>query len=550
MKKRSRVKKILYILGSTVIILLLAVWVFLSFFFQGTLNKVVIPKIQHAVFGATHGRFVLTLDKISYTNGTLICNTFILSRAAYDSSERGMVLERLTIDSARFEGLSWWNVLWGEELDMTALRLDAPKLYMSNVDPNRVLQYNTHYDTAKKSISSLSNLQVITLDSIILNNISVFLPKPPGKAIEPTYRNITITLTDFLLDAKSIEPQPLLFSKRVDFSLPGGSYSLNDSLYSLAVGGIHGSFSDSLVRIDSITLRPNYSKLGFADMYKYIQGSLELRCSRINIRGINFLKLLKGEGVSVTAFEASSWYLEYYADKRKQKNPNPPDVVFPHTLVNSIKVPITVDTIILNNGMIRLRERIPGSTQTGLITFTDARVMAHPFCTDTSVPLYSKPLSVSVNALFMGQGKTIGTVIYQIHHKAFDLQIRATVGGFGLPLLNSYFVSNERKELAGTCFGGELSMDIRSATATTTISPRYTDLKIKVLAAEVEDSRGILEVVKTFIGNSFVLRTNNIDTEHKKAVSATTAYVWSGKEEFFEFIWFAMRRSLGKVVGF
>src|ERR1700690_2836280 len=99
MKKRTILKRILYTVGSIAVLVSLAIWVFLTFYFESTLNKVVIPKIELAAFKATHGRFVLTLDKIYYKHGTLLCNTFILSRAGYDSSEHGIVLDHLTLDS-------------------------------------------------------------------------------------------------------------------------------------------------------------------------------------------------------------------------------------------------------------------------------------------------------------------------------------------------------------------------------------------------------------------------------------------------------------------
>src|SRR5665213_4406518 len=112
MKKRSILKPILYTLGSLALLLVLAIWVFNTFYFESTLNRLVIPKIELAATKATHGRFALTLDKIYYRHGTLICNTFVLYRVAYDSSEHGMVLEKLTLDTARFEGIRWWDVLW------------------------------------------------------------------------------------------------------------------------------------------------------------------------------------------------------------------------------------------------------------------------------------------------------------------------------------------------------------------------------------------------------------------------------------------------------
>jgi len=549
MTKRSILKPVLYTLGSIALVLAIAIWVFNTFYFESTLNRVVIPKIELAAAKATHGRFSLTLDKIYYRHGTLVCNTFVLSRVAYDSSERGMVLEKVTLDSARFQGISWWDVLWHKDISMTSLDLKAPKLYMIDIDTGTLLPRIPKYVPITNAAAS--NAPIVSFDSIVLHHAIVFLPKLAGKSSEPVYRDITIKLTDFSLDPKRMLGEPALFSQRVDFDLPGGKYSVSDSLYSLEVRGIRGSFSDSLVTIDSITYEPNYSEQAFADKFKYVQGRLQFRCSGIVMNGINFTKLLSGGGLSARSCKASSWFVDYYGDLRKPYNPHPPDALLPHTILNSIKAPITIDSIVFTNGTIHHRERITGSTHASLLTFTQARVSASPFCTTPFSPLYKEPLHISVKALFMGQGQVIGTILYPIHQKPFDLHVVASVGPFDARVLNSYLISNERKQvMKGEILGGDIRMDVRSGVGITTVSPRYTNLSMNILSTDVKKSRGILEGIKTFIANTFVLRTNNVDNGASKAVSVTTTTIRTSKQEFFEFLWIAMRKSILKVLGF
>ena len=151
----------------------------------------------------------------------------------------------------------------------------------------------------------------------------------------------------------------------------------------------------------------------------------------------------------------------------------------------------------------------------------------------------------------MGKGKLVGEITYPVHQEAFDLHISATVGSFALPILNSYLVSNERKEVtSGKLISGEVRMDVKSGKGTTMVRPRYTDLNIKILADGVKESRGILEGLKTFIANAFILETENIDSKDKKAASFTTSRTRGRKEEFFEYIWLAMRKTIQKVIGY
>jgi hypothetical protein len=263
------------------------------------------------------------------------------------------------------------------------------------------------------------------------------------------------------------------------------------------------------------------------------------------------MKFLRQGILDIRSCEAASWYLYYYGDRRKPRNPHPPDAIMPNTLIDSIKLPITIDSIILNNGYIKHQERDSGSIKPSLITLTDDRVVVHPFCTDRSNNLYDHPSRIAVTGLFMGQGQVAATMIYPIHDKTLDLQIDATAGPFELSALNSYLVTNERKEVEnGKFLSGELHMKVEAGTGVTTVTPRYTDLQMKILPDDAKQSGGILEGIKSFVANTFVIRTTNIDEGNTKAYSARTRYHRSRKEEFFQFIWYGMRKSIRQVVGY
>jgi hypothetical protein len=552
MKKRSILRWILYAIGSITALTAVGIWIFLSFYLEGTIDTVVIPKIQQAAFQATHGRFALTLGKISYSHGTLVCKTFTLSRVAYDSSEHGIGLERLTIDSARFEGIRWWDVLLGNDLKLSSLQLNSPKLSIIDIDSDMELPHHLHFNTSKKMTSAERLIvPVISFDSIVLRDISLSLRKLPQKAIEPSYRNITVKLTNFSLDVKRMLPELPLFSEHVDFELPGITYAVKDSMYSIEVHGIKGSIADSQITIDTVAYMPNYSEQEFADRNKYLRGRVEFLSTNVHVRGINFMKFLQEGVLDIRTCEAASWSVYYYGDRRKPRNPHPPDAILPNDIIDSIKIPVTIDSIILDKGLIKHQERDPGSVKPSLITLTDAHVIACPFCTDASSELYSQPMRVTATGLFMGQSKVVATMIYPIHHKTFDLQIDATAGPFGLSVLNSYLVTNERKEVeAGKFLSGELHMNVKSGAGTTTVSPRYTGLEMKILPDDSKQTGGLIEGIKSFFANTFVLRTDNVDDENIKAYSARTSYRRSRKEEFFQFIWFGMRKSIRQVVGY
>src|SRR6266704_314429 len=100
--KKTILKKILYSLAGLILLIVLASWIFFTFYFEGALNKYALPRLTEAARIATHGKYHLTLGRISYSGGKFFCKNFLLQRTGYDSSEHGNTVKRISIDSVRF----------------------------------------------------------------------------------------------------------------------------------------------------------------------------------------------------------------------------------------------------------------------------------------------------------------------------------------------------------------------------------------------------------------------------------------------------------------
>src|ERR1017187_9667442 len=208
MKRRSIIRTIFYTLGSIALILCIAVWIFLSYYFESTLNKYAVPRLTEAARTATHGKFNLTMGRISYSGGSVFCKNFILSRVGYDSSEHGNTLMKISIDSVRFIGVSWWDAILGNDMRMTSVYMETPKIYMTDIDKDRGTLTYLPMDTSKKPSPSLNKLPVISFDSIVLRNIDVYLPDRSKSGDAPSFRDIELKLTNFLLNEKTLQAQP------------------------------------------------------------------------------------------------------------------------------------------------------------------------------------------------------------------------------------------------------------------------------------------------------------------------------------------------------
>jgi hypothetical protein len=327
---------------------------------------------------------------------------------------------------------------------------------------------------------------------------------------------------------------------KLRFETEGGEYGVE-------AGPIHAELTDSLLIVDSVAFTSDYSEEEFAAREKYPRGRFDIRGVNISVQGLDLEGFTQGKRLSLHKCTAGSWSVDYYSDKRKPRNPHPPAAIMPNELAREFHLPVNIDSLILSEGKIRIRERAQGSTQSGVLTFNHARISAYPYSTDSSCASCGKPTKIFMSALFLGEAPVAAEVLFDFQHPNLDLRIDATIGKFSAKRLNEFLIPNERKEVTdGIVEDGKLTMDIRNGVATTVVTPHYHNLSMKVLTKKVGGKRGLIEGLKTFVANTFVLRSNNMD---KTALSGKTTYRRKKEEEFLQFIWIALRTSLGKVIG-
>ena len=130
----------------------------------------------------------------------------------------------------------------------------------------------------------------------------------------------------------------------------------------------------------------------------------------------------------------------------------------------------------------------------------------------------------------------------------FMIRSESSVGSFSVEKLNSFLIPNERIEITGgEVQSARINMAIHSGVSTTTVTPLYSGFSVKVLPKDPNAKPGFMEKLKTFIAKTFILDKENPD-DHK-ILPGTTSLVRIPSQEFMQFIWLSLRKSLGKVVG-
>jgi len=541
------VKAVIYFFFGLVLFLLVASWVFFTYFFEDFLNSYAVPKLEEAALTATHGVYRLKLDRIAYIHHRVYCMGFDLESVKYDSGAKGIALKRVFVDTVEFTGVSILKIVLGKGLAMTSIQMDSPKVYMTDLAQEKPTPKDLTADSLKIVNAAPRKLPVISFDSIALRDIRLYLPGRFGEHDPPSFRGIMFRLTDFSFNSDTKEAQPVLFSKRADIAIPNVTYPIGNGMYSLWFRNLRGNSEDSTITADNFGYVPNYSEEAFTARQKYASARLDFRCTGIRFEGMNFVSSFSNANIVFRKFSAASWNFDSYEDYSKPSNPYPAAAVMPNELVSSLPVKIDVDSLILHNGKIKIRER--EGPAYGVMDFDRAFIAISPISKDTMSPRYLKPSTITMRALFLGQASLNATALYPLHQKDFNMSLHATLGSFDAKKLNGWLVPFARLEVQdGTVQSAKIDMTVQSGIATTTVVPLYQKFKVKILPKDPKQKSGLMEKIKTFAAGAFIIENDNPD-ENGKLKTGSTTRPHAMEEPIMGFIWYALRKSLGQVIG-
>jgi hypothetical protein len=551
MIKRSTLKKIVLSFAILLLVVIGSVWIFYHFYFQDYVNDFLKPKLRDAILTTTHGHYRLDIGKVVYTEGALYCVDFELHRIRYGDHETGITLESLKQDTVTLSGWNLYDLVMGNGSFIKRLEMHSPTIVVTEVDEGREKISHREPDTLPVPKSLPQRLPVISFDSIILTDMRIEVPKqfqPQGSL--KYYEHSSARLAGFRLDSISVVTQPLMYSGYVGFDMPAISFHTSDSAYEIGGGPIHADLSDSTIHIDSFYYKPNYSEDDFSGLQPFLRGRLDFHCKDITVHGFNLEKMLRGECLTFHSCKIDTCSFDYYSDKRKPREKNPEPPMMPQEFIQKFPMHVNIDSLLLANGTITIRERGTDSKQPGTLHFDRVRIAATPYCTDSLCRNNGKATHISISCMFLGDAPVNVSANYELQHKELDLTVDANVGTFPAKQVNSFLVPNERKEVtSGTVEGGKLHLDIRDGTAIMTATPLYKELSIRILPKSADEKRGFIEGIKTFVANTFVLHSENIEKDGKPAQSATITLRREKDQEFLQFIWIALRKTLGKIIG-
>jgi hypothetical protein len=386
-----------------------------------------------------------------------------------------------------------------------------------------------HYDIWKNRLGS---------DSIILKrNDSTFTSSAVSFSVSGIswmkilwQRGITLNnLTRTVIDAQNI------------------ILSFHKSQEGLKFGMLHISVPNSELTADSIKYFPLINDEQFFAKSKFKQTRFRFDIPQINISGLDYLALLKGNTYKARSINVKDVSADILVNMDSPDDSNSTNPLMPNEALLSMKEIVKVDSLKIINGQLKYCEKFTVGGTPGVITFNKVNVSIsgianHSDNPDTSI--------IHANGIFMDSGTMKLFVEIPLNSKDFNLRYSGSLDTMDVTKLNTFIEPAEHQRIkSGTIHSAEYKINVNSGYASGMLQVEYEDLSIALLDKKTGSEKGVFNQILSIIGKAFVIRGNNVPDEKGKMKIGEIKYTRDPKDTFLQFLWYALRGGVSDVVG-
>ena len=361
---------------------------------------------------------------------------------------------------------------------------------------------------------SLSDLQLSKKDSILnwsgfINSIS--LQNARGLNRGKSKNNLrfnSASLGKVHLSSKLLPDFSQLLRANVAawIRIPQGEYI--DSNITFIWYNAHYTNSTKTLTLDSLVYHPTQPLDSVLAYAPYELDYITAKSGTVTISGFDIEKFEKDSSLNVKSITLANPVLTVYRDKLppsspfKRKNPLPVD------LLKNLKLPVSVDSIVLQDGLITYGEKHGTSRKEGMLALTNlnatiSNIKNRHFLPGDSLVLRMKTQLMGTTELNLNLKEsytdTLSGFLIKANLQATDL---AVLNPVFVPLASIYIA---RGRLDSLYFSAVARKDF----ALGEMNVQYHDLRIKMIKNGDPDQSTFTQKLVSFIANTFVIKNNN-----------------------------------------
>ncbi|MFO7445817.1 MAG: hypothetical protein R6W90_05590 [Ignavibacteriaceae bacterium] len=518
------------------VLLFLVLNLLISFIVDGIIKPKQLSKINSSE------EIQLDIENISYS---LFTNSFTLNNISLThsaESESGEDSLRITISSVSTE-INLMHLMFSDGYKFSGIYINDPLIRRftspiagtsagSKISDNNIFNF---LDTLSRDLHYFSS-------GMIKINKGIYVNKNMHTGLSDSVINFNITLNDILFDSTNTGQLKLKVTEEIRLSAEKAIFHLGDMQYKLSLTDLNMDSDNAQLSLSNIFFGPYLNDDDFFKTKQYRVDRFILEINQIDFNELDFRDIIHNQVITIGNIVIDEYMLDALTNMRLPTDPSASPPKMPNEIVNEIPFSLNINKTELKNGNIYVKELYPYDNNPGVL------LLGNLYSTISNIRS-NETANFKIKTKLTGSGDLDFSFNLGLAPGKLKFDYSGTLGSMSADDLNEFIVISDRVKVnSGSIEQVKFSVDAFGDSAMAQAVPFYNNLSISELDDETGRSTGIMEQFNSFIANTFLIRKNNpVDDELKKS---SVVYVRKEDDAFLEYVWIALRKAVGDVVGF
>jgi len=371
-----------------------------------------------------------------------------------------------------------------------------------------------------------------------VNNANITVIKNGQKKLQ---EQVSLNLTRVRIDNKP--SQGFMHSSDFSFKIP--NLKKQTKLYHYTIGETYYSSADNRVTAKDIRIIPNFSKeshqkqVGFQS--DYFSGKVDsVSISQPNIRRWFDQEELAGKYLSINGLN-----VDIFRDKKMPFDESRRPKML-QEMIKSLKIPVSVDSLILANAKVTYSEKSASGDLEGKIGFSKIHVRMMPFTNIKAVNGVIPDFKLDGTATIQDSSELKVSMNYLMNSPENLFKVKGSLSQFNMRIVNPVLEPLALVSIrSGKVNRFDFDFSANQASSNGQLFFGYDDLKISVL--EMKDGNTKESKFASFLANSLLLRSKN--PRGKELLPDEIAFTRDQKRSVLNYWWKSIFSGIRNTLG-
>ncbi|MBL3657577.1 AsmA family protein [Fulvivirga sediminis] len=521
-KKSSKI----IIITAVVLIALTGISIFLV---KQYANPYVRDKITEKLDSLSHSPWNLKYDSFSID---LSSGNFSISNLSINHAKDSSSQYKISTDQLEIKGIGLVTYLLNKKISINNIHLYNPNIQLVSKKQKQNAQ-----DSSQTS-GSTPKLPKIKIGKIAFSDGKIEILHADSTLANPMLRaDFNFELTELATDSTEAHEYNFFDVEELTFDMENIAFK-PDSLYLFEFKKLKLSLQDSSLTLDSASITSQYSKFDMGLEVGHEIDWMDIQNQSIAIKHINFKELFNDSTYHAGSVTVNGLNALLFRDKRLPF-PEKPNTELFKDIMTQLPIKVNIDTIMVKDARIEYQEYIKKAVGPGRVHFDHLYASFYHF-TNTDSALLEKinhTAQMDAQCNIMGEGLLKASFKFPIDDKGDPYSVSGSLEPMELAHINpmiEYVGFTQIKE--GKLLSLNFDFTYNNNSSDGKMYFEYEGLKINTLDKDDHTSEGLGQNIKSFIANTFVVKTNNSKDDGKFRVGEIS-FERDKKKSIFNYWW-------------